>query len=129
MFCRHLYMDEYVSEHFQTIRAKCREQKYPSGIFAIVLSKNSGRVEYFDMKELKQKYYKETGNLPFIIGMAKGADSAMNLVGCLLNETYASRGDVNVLAYLKEKSLLVQTDAESPCKITVYSEKGEKAWE
>ncbi len=103
MFCRQLYLDEHTSENFNSIRRKFRAEKYPSGIYVITLSKNSGRVEYFDCKAFKQKYYKETENYPLIIGLAKNADNAKSIVIHIIEETYANTGGADVKSYLKDK--------------------------
>ncbi len=103
MFCRQLYLDEHTSENFNSIRRKFRAQKYPSGIYVITLSKTSGRVEYFDCKAFKQKYYKETENYPLIIGLAKNADNAKSIVVHIIEEAYANTGSADVKAYLKDK--------------------------
>ncbi|MBQ3035546.1 MAG: hypothetical protein IJD31_01320, partial [Lachnospiraceae bacterium] len=92
MFCRQLYLDEHTSENFNSIRRKFRAEKFPSGIYVITLSKISGRVEYFDCKAFKQKYYKETENYPLIIGLAKNADNAKSIVIHIIEETYANTG-------------------------------------
>ncbi len=104
MFCRQLYMDEQTSKNFKEIRRKFKNEKYPSGTYVIVLSKTSGRVEYFDCKAFKQKYYKETGNYPLIIGLAKNKDSAENIVVNIIEETVEKTGNADVTAYFRERT-------------------------
>ncbi len=125
MFCRHLYVDEQISKNFKSICNKFHKNNYPSGIYVIVLSKTSGRVEYFDCKEFKQKYYKETGNYPLIIGLAKNAASAMYIVQKLIEETYAVTGTADVKMYLKEKTEEIKAKKNSVYKITVIEQEGE----
>lgn len=125
MFCRHLYLDEALADDFNSIRRKFRSEKYPSGTFVITLSKTSGRVEYFDCKAFKQKYYKETGNYPLIIGLAKNAENAQNIVIKIIEEAYANKGNADVRAYLKEK---IETVKYAPIKkydITVIKQESE----
>lgn len=126
MFCRQLYMDEVTSKNFNNIRRKFRNEKYPSGIYVITLSKNSGRVEYFDCKVFKQKYYKETGNYPLIIGLAKNADSAQNIVIEIIQEAYEQTGNADVKTYLKEKADVLQKSYFKKYDIKVIEMKGEK---
>lgn len=126
MFCRQLYLDEVTSKKFNSIRRKFRNEKYPSGTYAITLSKTSGRVEYFDCKAFKQKYYKETGNYPMIIGLAKNADSAQNIVVEIIQEAYEQTGNADVKAYLKEKADVLQKSYFKKYDIKVIEMKGEE---
>ncbi len=126
MFCRQLYLDEVTSKNFNSIRRKFRNEKYPSGTYAITLSKTSGRVEYFDCKAFKQKYYKETGNYPMIIGLAKNADSAQNIVVEIIREAYEQTGNADVKAYLKEKADVLQKSYFKKYDIKVIEMKGEE---
>ena len=108
MFCRQLYLDEETSQNYDNIRRKFRARKYPSGIYVIILSKTSGRVEYFDCKAFKQKYYEQTGNYPLIIGLARNAESAQNIVVKIIEETYEQTGNADVMMYLKDKTQRLQ---------------------
>ena len=126
MFSRQLYLDEQTSEQFHSLRRKIRSGEYPSGTFVIVLSKNSGRVEYFDCKALKQKYYKETGNYPLIIGLAKNAESAQNIVVKLIEECVAETGCADVKAYLKDRTDFMKKAYFKKHDIKVIKQEGEK---
>lgn len=126
MFCRQLYLDEETSKNFNSIRRKFRNEKYPSGTYVITLSKTSGRVEYFDCKAFKQKYYKETGNYPMIIGLAKNADSAQNIVIELIHEAVEQTGNADVKTYLKEKADALQKSYFKRYDIKVIEMKGEE---
>lgn len=126
MFCRQLYLDEQTSKNYKSICSKFHKQNYPSGIYVLVLSNISGRVEYFDCKEFKQKYYKETGNFPLIIGLAKNASSATNMVQKLIEETYAATGTADVKSYLKEKNEEIKAKKNGIYKITVFEQEGEE---
>lgn len=126
MFCRQLYLDSHTSKDFDNLRRKFRNHIFPSGIYVIVLSKISGRVEYFDCRTFKQKYYKETDNYPLIIGLAKGAESAQNIVVKIIEETYAAKQNADVKAYLKERSGDISNDKNCKYDITVIVREGEK---
>ncbi|MBQ7832408.1 MAG: hypothetical protein IJ336_02380 [Lachnospiraceae bacterium] len=126
MFCRQLYLDSHTSKDFDNLRRKFRNHNFPSGIYVIVLSKISGRVEYFDCRTFKQKYYKETANYPLIIGLAKGAESAQNIVVKIIEETYAAKQNADVKAYLKEKCGDILNDNDCKYDITVIVQEGEK---
>lgn len=126
MFCRQLYLDEQTSKDYKTILSKFHKQNYPSGIYVLTLSKTSGRVEYFDCKEFKQKYYKETGNYPLVIGLAKNADSALNMVQKLIEETYVATGSADVKSYLKEKTEEIKEQRNGVYKITVIEQEGDE---
>ncbi len=126
MFCRQLYLDEVTSKNFNSIRRKFHNGKYPSGTYVITLSKTSGRVEYFDCKAFKQKYYKETGNYPMIIGLAKNADSAQNIVVELIHETVEQTGNADVKVYLKKKADALQKSYFKRYDIKVIEMKGEE---
>lgn len=126
MFCRHLYLDKDTSKEFNSLRRKFRDKKYPSGIYVIALSKHCSRVEYYDSKMLKYKFYEETGYDPFIIGLAKGAESAMNMVEGIINEVYKAKGNVDVTAYLKEKVEMLSLKKDAKYKITVINQESEK---
>lgn len=126
MFCRQLYLDEELSKNFNSIRRKFRNGKYPSGTFVITLSKTSGRVEYFDCKAFKQKYYTETGNYPLIIGLAKNAQNAQYMVVKIIEETYAKKGNADVKAYLREKIDAIAEAQYKKYDITVIKQEGEK---
>ncbi|MBE5885568.1 MAG: hypothetical protein E7284_04090 [Lachnospiraceae bacterium] len=126
MFSRQLYLDEYTSKHFNSLRKKFRNHNFPSGTYVIVLSKNSGRVEYFDCKSFKQKYYKETEDYPLIIGMAQNADSAKNIVVQIIEECVDKTGNADVKIYLKEKTDKLQKSYFKRYDITVMEQKGEE---
>ena len=126
MFCRQLYLDSHTSKDFDNLRRKFRNHIFPSGIYVIVLSKISGRVEYFDCRTFKQKYYKETDNFPLIIGLAKGAESAQNIVIKIIEETYAAKQNADVKAYLKERNGDISNDKNCKYDITVIVREGEK---
>lgn len=126
MFCRQLYLDSHTSKDFDNLRRKFRNHIFPSGIYVIVLSKISGRVEYFDCRTFKQKYYKETDNYPLIIGLAKGAENAQNIVIKIIEETYAAKQNADVKAYLKERSGDISNDKNCKYDITVIVREGEK---
>lgn len=126
MFSRQLYLDEYTSKHFNSLRKKFRNHNFPSGTYVIVLSKNSGRVEYFDCKSFKQMYYKETEDYPLIIGMAQNADSAKNIVVQIIEECVDKTGNADVKIYLKEKTDKLQKSYFKRYDITVMEQKGEE---
>ena len=126
MFSRQLYLDEYTSKHFNSLRKKFRNHNFPSGTYVIVLSKNSGRVEYFDCKSFKQKYYKETEDYPLIIGMAQNADSAKNIVVQIIEECVDKTGNADVKIYLKEKTDKLQKSYFKRYDITVLEQTGEE---
>ena len=126
MFSRQLYLDEYTSKHFNSLRKKFRNHNFPSGTYVIVLSKNSGRVEYIDCKSFKQKYYKETEDYPLIIGMAQNADSAKNIVVQIIEECVDKTGNADVKIYLKEKTDKLQKSYFKRYDITVMEQKGEE---
>ena len=102
MFCRELYLDEYTSKHFRSIRKKLKNRTVQPGIYVIVLSRNTGNVEYMHNAFLCQKYYQD--NPPFVIGLAHSRDSVLDMIQGMLTETYQTRGDYNLRAYLKEKT-------------------------
>lgn len=126
MFSRQLYLDEYTSKNFNSLRKKIRNHNFPSGTYVIVLSKNSGRVEYFDCKAFKQKYYNETENYPLIIGMAKNAECAKNIVIQIIEECVKITGNADVQSYLKEKTDKLQKSYFKRYDITVMEQKGEE---
>lgn len=126
MFSRQLYLDEYTSKHFNSLRKKFRNHNFPLGTYVIVLSKNSGRVEYFDCKSFKQKYYKETEDYPLIIGMAQNADSAKKIVVQIIEECVDKTGNADVKIYLKEKTDKLQKSYFKRYDITVMEQKGEE---
>ena len=126
MFCRQLYMDEETSKEFKTIRRKFKSEKYPSGIYVIVLSKNSGRVEYFDCKTFKQKYYKETGNYPLIIGLAKNKDSAEHIVVKMIEEIVEKTGNADIKAYFKNRTETLQKAYFKRYEFIIVEQEGEE---
>jgi len=126
MFCRQLYMDEETSKEFKTIRRKFKSEKYPSGIYVIVLSKNSGRVEYFDCKAFKQKYYKETGNYPLIIGLAKNKDSAEHIVVKMIEEIVEKTGNADIKAYFKNRTEALQKAYFKRYEFIIVEQEGEE---
>ncbi len=126
MFCRQLYLDEHTSKDFKNIRRKFREGKYPSGTFVIVLSKTSGRVEYFDCKAFKQKYYQETGNYPLIIGLAKNKDSAENIVIKIIEETVEKTGNADVKDYFRSRTEAMKKAYFKRYDFIIVEQEGEK---
>lgn len=101
MFCRELYMDEYCVKHFRSIKKKLKNRTVQPGIYVIVLSKESGRVEYMHNAFLCQKYYKD--NSPFVLGLAHSQDVILEMIQTMLEETFDARGDYDIRAYFREK--------------------------
>ena len=125
MFCRQLYMDNDTSKDFKSLRHKFRDKKYPAGIYVIALSKHCSRVECYDSKLLKYKFYNEEGNEPFIIGLAKGKESALHIMQGIVEDVYKETGTVDVTSYLKERSAALARRWNSRYNITVINQESE----
>lgn len=124
MFCRELYLDEYTSKHFHSIRKKLKNRTIQPGIYVMVLSKDTGRVEYMHNAFLCQKYY--AINPPFIIGIAHSKESIMEMVKTIVDETFLMRGDYNFYEYLREKTDKISNKKLGLHRFTVIDREGKK---
>lgn len=121
MFCRELYVDEYVSKHFRNIRKKIKNRTLQPGVFVLIMSEY-GRLEYMHNAFLCQPFYKE--NHPFIIGLAHSKENVLDIVMHILQETFESRGDADIFSYLKEKTEAAGHSKKKTYHFTVVKEKG-----
>lgn len=123
MFCRELYLDEYTAGNLKTIRRKIRQGKYMPGIYVLMLSKKDGTLEYMNSAYLAQKYYKK--NPPFIIGLAKSQESMLHMIQGIFEEVLQVRGDVDVRAYLKEKTSGEEYKKLRMFRFTIFDQDGD----
>ncbi len=119
MFCRELYLDEYTMKHFRSIKRKIKNRTVQPGIYVIILSDTSGRVEYMHSAFLCQKYYEL--NPPFVIGLAHSKESALEIIQKILSETINMRSDYDISAYLKQKTERISYKKMKKYRFTVVS--------
>lgn len=99
---KYLYMDENIIRKKEKIKWKICHNAGMLDIFVITLSQNdSGLLEIISTIELMQKTYPKKEL--FIVGLAKGYETARILACNIIMEVYQQTGDFHVKTYLLQK--------------------------
>ena len=98
---KNLYVSETIGKKVNKFKWKINHNAGTINIFLICLPSNSDNLlDIVPAVEIMQKGYPKKDM--HIIGMAKGYEDAVELTRRIIEETYNSTGDVNVVKYLKE---------------------------
>lgn len=84
------------------IKWKLKHNAGQLDIYVIMLATGNDLLEIMHCAYLQQTYYKKTP--PFIVGVAKGYNGALELVEEIVQDTYEQTGDYKVKDFIKSKS-------------------------
>ena len=95
-----LYLGDGITEKkLDRIKKKLGKKPLLSGVFLIAVSVNpSDQLDIFDARQLIQSYYEK--NPPYVIGITKSREEAMELVEQIVQECLRERGDCALKEYL-----------------------------
>ncbi|WP_310603929.1 hypothetical protein [Anaerosporobacter sp.] len=96
-----LYMDSRISKNIDKIKATMEANKPTIGVYCIALASNENNLfDIINVNELMFQYYKR--NKIYIIGLARGRESAKHLVARMIEDVYRETGDVRAREYFAE---------------------------
>ncbi len=95
-----LYLGDGITEKkLDKIKKKLGKKPLLSGVFLIAVSVNpSDQLDIFDARQLIQSYYEK--NPPYVIGITKSREEAVELVEQIVQECLRERGDCALKEYL-----------------------------
>lgn len=95
-----LYLSEGITEKkLEKIKRRLEKKPLFSGVFLIAVSANpSDQLDIFEARLLAQPYYGK--NPPYVIGIAKSHEEAVDLVRQIVQECLGERGDCALKEYL-----------------------------
>lgn len=83
-FYKALYFSDSLEKKKRQLKWKLKRGKILPGIYVIAFTNNSDLLEIYQSVQLKQSFYKK--NPPYIIGIADGDNSAVELVQKILSD-------------------------------------------
>lgn len=97
-----IYCDEHVKNRKKKIMRAISAGKIKPGVYCVTLSTNPENLfDIMNVNEFKFPYY---GKIDiYVLGLARGHDSAISLVIQMLNEVYQNTGDVKVREYYQDR--------------------------
>lgn len=98
-FYRRLYMSPSIKDKRRQIVWKLRTGRPQPTIYVIALARNNDLFEIYHSAILKQRYYKLKENAPYIVGIASGYQSAVDLVTDILNDVWTATESYDVKTY------------------------------
>lgn len=103
-YYKYLYTDQSVSKKKDRIIKKLEEKKIIVGYKLIVVSKgNNTQLEIIDPLLFLQPDYPEFNQL--VIGIAKGYDSALEIVETIFRQVYDETGGTDIRSYILCKEM------------------------
>lgn len=102
VFYENLYVGEQV-DNLQRIKKRLKKGSFLANVYVVTLAAGNDLLEIYDSKVFVQPYYK-TFQRP-IVGIAADYAEALDLVIRIIRESYETRGDYDVKAYLTQKEL------------------------
>lgn len=95
-----LYVDEIVAKKKKNIMKLLDKNKPTIGIYCLALSSNENNLfDIINVNELLFKHYKK--NDIYIIGLAFGKDSMIEILINVIEEVYKNTGDFDMKSYFK----------------------------
>ena len=96
-----LYMDDRISKNADKIKSKIEENKPLLDIYCIALASNENNLfDIMNVNELLFQHYKR--NKIYILGLARGRESAKSLVARMIEDVYRETKDVRAREYFAE---------------------------
>lgn len=102
-FYKYLYWDENIPEKKKNrIKWRLKVSKQDTPCYVLTLSEGNDQLEIYNSLVLLQSYYRK--NPKFIIGIAAGYESAVNMVQQMAEDCYRKNGDADLKRYLAERT-------------------------
>lgn len=90
-----MYTDDKCKNELDKIKQKLEQEKISVGIYCIALPSNDKNIlDIININELLFKHYKKSKI--YILGLAFGRDSAINLVQDIIMEVYKNTGNFDM---------------------------------
>lgn len=101
-FYKKLYLSPSLVEKRRKVLWKLRTGRPQPSVYIIALAKNRDLFEIYHSGMLKQNYYRKKANAPYIIGIAKGYDGAVELVMDMLRDVIRATGGCDVKTFFAD---------------------------
>lgn len=101
-FYKGLYMSPSLQKKRNRVIWSLRTGRPQPLVYVITLAKNNDLFEIYHSAMLKQKYYRNRENSPYIVGLATGYQGAVELTAGILEDVYKITGGCNVKEFFKE---------------------------
>lgn len=96
-----LYMDDHIIKNVDKIKTAIEENKPSIGIYCIALASNENNLfDIMNVNELMFQHYRR--NKIYILGLARGKESAKRLVVRMIEDVYNETGDFHAREYFAE---------------------------
>lgn len=101
-FYCHLYMNENLKKKEAKIKKKLSANNLQPSIYVIAFSQSpQNQLDFFSSLLLKQHIYENTPL--FLVGLADGYDSALELIRQITEEVFAATQSVDIRHYILQK--------------------------
>ena len=101
-FYCHLYMNENLKKKEAKIKKKLSANKLQPSIYVIAFSQSpQNQLDFFPSLLLKQRIYEDTPL--FVVGLADGYDSALELIRQITEEVFTATQSVDIRHYILQK--------------------------
>ncbi len=100
-FYKELYMSPSIRDKRRQIIWKLRTGRPQPTIYVITLAKNSDLFEIYHSAMLKQRYFRRKENSPYIVGVAGGYHSAVELVIDMLTDVWKATDGYDIKAFFE----------------------------
>ena len=100
---KNVYLGDNAKKEKSTIVARTEGRRFQFDVYLITLPSNPyNLLEMFSANELIQPHFKkkEAHKDIYIVGIAKGYDEALEVMGAVLTDTYNNTGGFDVAGYL-----------------------------
>ena len=101
---RNLYLGDNARKAKYKTFGLIRKNRFTIDTYIIAISDNPDNIlDIYSANVLKQPHFKNKSyrNKVYVVGLAKGRNEALELVRCIVDDTYSHTGDVDVAGYLK----------------------------
>lgn len=96
-----LYMDDRIVKNADKFKNAIEENKPTVGLYCIALASNENNLfDIINVNELMFQHYRR--NNIYILGLARGKESAKRLVARMIEDVYRETGDVRAREYFAE---------------------------
>lgn len=96
MFYKRLYASPGLKRKRRSIVRKLKQRKLMPNLYVITLPKNSDLLEFYQSFLLKQPFYDNKDNMPFIVGIANGYEEAVKLTTDIIMDVYNKTGSFDI---------------------------------
>ena len=101
---RYLYLGDNARKAKYKTFGLIRKNRFTIDTYIIAISDNPDNIlDIYSANMLKQPHFKNKSyrDKVYVVGLAKGRNEALELVRCIVDDTYSHTGCVDVAGYLK----------------------------